>query len=99
MESKIKHLSLKRFFKIGIFRTLYFNFKMLPFSQALKLPFILSKYTRLHNLSGHIVLNCKLKPGLITFGFAGDDIIDSKSNRVFLDIKGRVEFGGKANIG
>lgn len=97
--SKIKQLSIKRFFKIGIFKTLYFNFKTLPFVQAIKFPFILSKYTNLYDLSGTIKLNCTPRPGLITIGFAGDDIVDSKSNRSFIDIKGTIEFGGKANIG
>lgn len=97
--SKIKQLSIKRFFKIGLFKTLYFNFKMLPFKQAIKLPFIVSKYTNFYNLSGSIKLKSSPRPGLITIGFAGDDIVDSKSNRCFIDIKGVVVFADKANIG
>lgn len=99
LNSKIKHLSIKRFLKIGVFKTLYFNFKMLPFSQAIKLPFIISKYTNLYDLTGTIKLNCIPRPGLITIGFAGDDIVDSKSNRGFIDLKGIIEFSGNANIG
>ena len=37
----------------------YFNFKMLPFKQAIKLPFDFYHHIRFENLSGKIIINLK----------------------------------------
>jgi len=97
---KIKYLNWNRFKRISLVKTLWFNFYKLPFKQAVKLPIVVSKYTDLRKLSGDIVIKSEAYFGMITIGFAGDDTVSPKSNRVFIYInKGRLVFEGKSNIG
>lgn len=93
----------------------YFNFKMLPFRQAVKLPFDFYYGARFKNLSGKIVLCAKggVRRGMVKIGAQGSDMF-SKSD-VVIDLRGelvvadsvtiglgtlvRVEKGGKIQIG
>lgn len=55
----------------SFFKTLYFNFHYLPFSQAIKLPIILKK-VRFVSLKGEVIIQSdKIKTGMIRIGGMG----------------------------
>jgi|WetSurMetagenome_2_1015567.scaffolds.fasta_scaffold204373_1 acetyltransferase-like isoleucine patch superfamily enzyme len=89
---------LKLLLKINL-KTLYFNFKYLPFSQAIKMPVILSRKVYLLATSGKIVFEGPVKMGLIQIGFGNIGIFDKKRSRTIWEVNGKVVFKGKTNIG
>lgn len=77
---------------------LYFNFKMLPFKQAIRLPFDFYGKVRFLNLSGSIQLKSdSLRMGMIKIGSQGLDMFP-KSETV-LNIKGEVLIADRLVIG
>jgi len=92
---KTKILFLKR---IG-FKTLYFNFKYLPFKQAIHLPIFLSRKVYLRRTLGKIKLDCSISTGLIRIGFGDIGIFDDRVSRTIWDVSGVVVFKGKTDIG
>lgn len=90
--------------RIGLIRninikTLYFNFKYLPFKDALKLPIFISSNVYLLETKGEIILNCPIKTGTIQIGFGKIGIFDRKRSRSIWQVSGKVIFNGIANIG
>ena len=53
--------------KINI-KTLYFNFKYLPFKEAVKLPVFLSRHVCLKKIKGKVIINSKIRTGMIKIG-------------------------------
>jgi len=82
----------------GLPKSIYVNFRLLPFIQAIKLPIIVSRKTLLSSLSGKVTLN-KVKTGIIRIGFGNVDLLDYKYQRTILHISGHVHFNGKCKIG
>lgn len=97
IKNKIKNLT-KLFFRV-ILRTLYFNFKVLPLKQAIKLPIFLSRKVYLRKISGKIVLEGDVYPGMVRIGFNDVGIFDNKVSRTILTIFGTLIFKGEADIG
>lgn len=60
--SRIERLSLNRF---NIIKTLYINFRCLPFEQAKKLPIYIFGSPYFNNLSGRITILGEIKKGMI----------------------------------
>lgn len=88
-----------KFLKRFGFKTFYFNLKYLPFREAIKLPFFLSKNVYLRNVSGRIVLDYPVKRGQIKIGFGDVGLFDDKVSRTIWDVSGTVVFKGKIDIG
>jgi acetyltransferase-like isoleucine patch superfamily enzyme len=82
----------------GIPKSIYVNFRVLPFSQAIRLPIIVSRKTKLQSLSGKVILK-KVKTGIVRMGFGNMEMLDYRYNRTILLIDGTIEFAGKAKIG
>ncbi len=82
----------------GLPKSIYVNFRVLPFKQAIFLPIIVSRKTKLISLSGGVKLGV-IKPGIIRIGFGGTDMIDYRYKRSMLKIEGTINFKGKAKIG
>jgi hypothetical protein len=57
----------------GIPKSIYVNFRLLPFKQAIKMPIIVSRKTTLSSLSGSVSLD-KLKTGSIRIGFGNVEL-------------------------
>lgn len=76
----------------------YFNFKMLPFKQAIKLPFVFYYSTRFESLSGKIILdnNC-ISRGMIKIGGRGSEMFPHTVT--IIDLKGVLIINGKVEIG
>ena len=82
----------------GIPKSIYVNFRVLPFRQAIYLPIMVSRKTKLQSLSGNVHLN-KVKTGIIRIGFGGTDMLDYRYDRPIIKITGNLHFNGKAKIG
>lgn len=86
-------------FILGLPKTIYVNFRYFKFRDAIKLPIWISKNVLLKETNGKIIINTKLKTGLIKFGFGKVDIFDRYNKRsIFINV-GEITFNGKANLG
>lgn len=84
--------------KVNWIKTVYFNFKMLPFSVALKLPVWFYGRVKFSNLSGRIILQGSVRRGMVGFGQPYESITRSKGTaELFLAgdlvVSGHVQFG------
>lgn len=84
-------------FLFGLPKTIFFNFKMLPFSQAIKLPVWIAFDVKLGSLSGKrnlILKHCKF--GVVKFGFGGSFNLGGPG---FVSIKDKCIMHGSFSIG
>lgn len=81
-------------------KTLFFNFRYLPFSQAVKLPVIVSHRVWLMETSGSVTL-ANTRTGAVKIGFGNVSLFDQHRSRTIWKVApgGSVEFKGKASIG
>lgn len=80
------------------FAIVYFNFKMLPFKQAIRLPFDFYGKVRFVNLSGSIRLESDcLRMGMVKIGSQGFDMF-AKTETV-INIKGEVIISDRLVLG
>lgn len=91
----------KTIFQISILKTLRFNFHYFKFSDALKLPVLISHATVLKSLKGKVSLPDKIKPGLIKIGFESVGLFDRRISKGVWEVSavGKVIFHGKAYFG
>lgn len=96
---------MRRLFKILKFllsinwaKTLYFNFKMLPFAQAKKLPIVFYGKVKFSSLEGNIIINAPIKFKMIGFGQKYELMSVSKKNAE-LYLSGTVVFKGHVQFG
>lgn len=75
----------------------YFNFKMLPFRQAIKFPFDFYGKIRFRELDGKIVINAPVRRGMVEIGHA-ESVIFPKEECIIC-IRGKVSFSGQMSIG
>ncbi len=80
-------------------KTLYFNFKYLPFKKAIRLPFWIAGNTCLLQTKGKIIVEGPVYPGRIKIGYGHIDIFDKKKSRTIWAVRGTVIFKGAASIG
>jgi len=88
-----------KFFKRVNLKSLYFNLKYLPFKDAIKFPFLISKNVFLLESKGVIKIDCPIKTGMIQIGYGKIGIFDMKRSRSIWQVSGMVIFKGKAYIG
>lgn len=85
---------------LAIPRSIYFNLRMLPWSQACRLPILVSHRTRLEELSGHVELAVRQpKTGLVKIGFATCQCSDFNSEHTRLALAGTLRIAGSCAIG
>jgi len=89
---------LKLLLKIN-YKTLFLNFKYLPFKQAIKFPILVSRRCVILPGKGKIFIKGHIIPGMITIGYGKIAIFDRVKSRSIVQIGGIIEFAGKANIG
>jgi len=80
-------------------KTVYFNFKYLPFKQAVRLPILLSNQVNLKTTLGKIEIVYKIKTAMITIGFEKSSMLNNKRIRSIWEVEGTVIFKGHAYIG
>lgn len=85
--------------KLSIRKTVWANFKLLPFNQAVKFPIFIFKKTQIAVKSGgRVHLYCKPKPGLLYIG--GLDIHwIPRGSRNYVLIDGTINLYGQARFG
>ncbi len=92
-----KFVKLIRYFT-GIPKSVYVNFRLLPIKQAMYLPIMVSRKTKLRSLSGKVYLDT-VKTGIVRIGFGGTDMLDYRYDRTILQVTGSIHFKGKTKIG
>lgn len=95
---------LSVFLKINLFKTLYFNFKVLPYNQAIKLPVHFYGKVEFANLCGKFIIESeKISFGMIVFGGKHEVVISSNvPTRIYnsgvINFKGYSKFACGINI-
>ena len=80
---------------LNIFKTIYFNFKVLPFRQAVKFPIWIYGRVSFVSTRGSIIIDCQnITPGLIHLGFPEATYFSPRKEGV-LNIDGTLIFKGK----
>lgn len=90
---------LRTFFRIGWLKSLYINFCLLPFKQAIHMPIVALRNTQLESLSGKMVLNCPASFGIVKLGFLHTDLMSWKEDNMYLNINGTVVINGWIQFG
>lgn len=88
---------LSKIFQHNWWATFYINFKMLPLSQAVKLPIDCYRGVLLKNLSGGVIIDNYIRRAMIKIGGRGSEMFPRTSTIV--DIEGSVVFNGVAELG
>ena len=94
---------LRELVGVSLFKTLFVNFRVLPFKQAIKLPIIVSRHVKIDGAlhKNAIVINGSVRPGCILFGIGGSrNLAVCRRKRSYLRIngKGRIVFEGTAHF-
>lgn len=96
---RLKRLALWRYI-LAFPRSVWLNFSLLPFSQARRLPLLVSHRTKLLNLSGRIELHpSALRVGLVKIGFNTCQQTDFRHHRTLLNLRGTLHIYGECAIG
>ncbi len=84
--------------RLNVTKTLYFNFKVLPFKKAIKLPFFLYGKVYLWDLSGKVILPDSIQKGMIRIGYKWFDLWPYSFLPTQIQVMGQLEFAGPAVI-
>lgn len=95
---KIVRIITNTLFKIN-FKTIKFNFHYLPFKEAVKFPFYVSKYAHLRELKGSVIIDKKIKTFQIRLGVSDVGIFEEKDDRFIWQVSGKVVFRGVTFLG
>lgn len=88
----------REFAKTNIIKTIYFNFKLLPFKNAFKLPFFLYGKVYIWNLSGRVILPKEITTGMIRIGYKWIDLWPTSFLPAQIQVQGSLKFCGAAII-
>lgn len=96
---RLKRLTFWRYV-LALPRSIYFNLRMLPLTQACRLPILVSHRTAFDNLGGHIMINAtKTKVGLFKIGFSTYQQTQFHADRTRLNLRGKVIVNGECDLG
>ncbi len=82
---------------LNVWKTVYINFRSLPFKHAIRFPIVVWGRLRILSLMGKIVINAPFKTGMIRFGVATRKEFVGYSPSVFSNL-GIIVFSGEAEI-
>lgn len=90
---KVKKLFkyLLELLKTNVVKTIWFNYKMLPWRQAVKLPLFLYGKIAFRNTNGSLVINAGVYPGMIKIGKQDRYVMTSKPFSIWT-IEGSISF-------
>ncbi|MBO7529174.1 MAG: hypothetical protein J6T37_04795 [Bacteroidales bacterium] len=81
-------------------RSVWFNFRFLPWSQARKLPILISNKTKIESMSGKVVFDTDdLRIGLVKIGFDVYEGTNWRHENTHLNIRGTFVIRGNCKIG
>ena len=86
---------------LGIPKSIYINFRYLPFKQAIRLPILVSYWCKLMTLHGNVRIEAPIKTGMIMLGVGAYGVIDHRYCRsLFTNSSGGgITFKGTARFG
>ena len=87
----------KRFFRINWLKTIYYNFRILPLHQALRIPIIIGYNVKVNKL-GNINLNTQASPGLISISVIKIDGWESNAEKTIISNYGSINIAGRVKI-
>ena len=94
----MKTAKFLKLLKLSWVKTIYFNFKYLPFNQAIKLPiFLFNPHIKISNQGGVKIDSNTIDTGMIQLGY--DYIEPYPGCGIQLSVSGRIVFKGKCLIG
>jgi acetyltransferase-like isoleucine patch superfamily enzyme len=83
----------------GLPKTIAFNLRYLPLSQAVRLPILVSHRMSIFNFGGTVKLTCPANPGTVLLGFGANGAFDFRRARSVWQNAGEVVFEGPARLG
>ncbi|BBD44461.1 Hypothetical protein PEIBARAKI_4454 [Petrimonas sp. IBARAKI] len=83
--------------KTNLIKTIYLNFKILPFKQAIKLPIFIYGKIVFRSLKGEININSAVYPGMIKIG-KRDYYVETAVPKCIWTINGTINFNGPINF-
>jgi len=86
------------FAKTNVIKTIYLNFKILPYKQAVKMPIYFYGKIFTLDLSGKIIIEGDIHPGMIRFGYKWFDLWPTSFLPTQLQVKGTLIFKGRAVV-
>ena len=92
-------MSIKDFLHVSIIKTVYLNFRSLPFRQAIHLPFLVFRHVLIKSLSGKIIFNVPVHAGMAKVGAVRLGTQVASNNKTMLGINGTLILNGSLNIG
>lgn len=89
---------MRELWRLNILKTIYFNFKMLPFKQAVKFPFFLYGKIILLDLSGRVSIESEIRTGMIRIGYKWIDMWPTSFLPTQIYISGEIIFQGSCIV-
>ena len=83
----------------GVPKTIYFNLRVLPFRQAIRLPLLVSPRVALYDVRGDVTIRGPIKPAMILIGFGEQGAFDYRRSRAVWQVAGNVVFEGPLRLG
>lgn len=81
-------------------RSLWYNLRLLPFSQAVRMPILISCRTVVENCSGKVSLHvAKPRMGLVKIGFHTCQCSDYRHDRTRINLRGQLHIAGACALG
>lgn len=84
---------LKELLKCNLIKTIEFNFKMLPFKQAKKLPILFYGKTDFRSLKGEVKIKGSVSTAMVRVGIK-DEYVDTSVGDTIWTINGTIIFNG-----
>ena len=89
--------AIKELLKCNLPKSLLFNFKMLPFREAVKLPILFYGKTDFRSLKGTVRINGPVSTAMIRVGVK-DEYVDTTISNTIWTINGTIVFNGPLKI-
>ena len=90
-------MKFKHYFQTSLLKSLIFNFRILPFRDAVKLPVLLFHNTHIGSLKGRIEIAAPVKHGMIKIGRC--NVCGMEKSPTTLSVDGVLRFNGRTTIG
>lgn len=85
------------FWQINWIKTIWFNFRVLPFKTAIKLPFVISYNVKIHSI-GNIELTGESHLGMVSIGVIKISDYDSNATPIYFTNRGTLRINGNVKI-
>ena len=82
-------------YNFNVWKTIYVNFAFLPYSQAIRFPIFVYGKVKIYAHSGKIVIEDRIRPGMIHLGMNTEKFSASKGSAL-INITGKLIFRGTA---